>query len=84
MSDKNRQSRRTATARLMPCLAEQRRVAAFATHSLRVAAKKASGGVTKPCRKDPGCLRDAIVKRFLPETFLTRNALSRNSVVTPS
>jgi hypothetical protein len=78
MSDKSRQSRRTATARLEPCLDEQRRVAAFATHSLRVADKKASGGVAKPCRgRAPAALR------ALPETFLTRNALSRNSVNTP-
>jgi hypothetical protein len=78
MSDKSRQSRRTATVRLEPYLDEQRRVAAFATHSLRVAAKKASGRVTKPCR---GATPAAF--RALPETFLTRNALSINSVNTP-
>ena len=78
MSDKSRQSRRTATARLVPCLDEQRRVAAFATHSRRVAAKKASGGVAKPCR---GATPAAF--RALPEAFLPRNALSRNNVNTP-
>jgi hypothetical protein len=78
MSDKSRQSRRGATARLEPCLGMQRRVAAFATHSLWVAAKKGSGGVAKPCR---GTTPAAF--RALPEPFLTRNALSRNSVNTP-
>jgi hypothetical protein len=78
MSDKSRQSRRTATARLKPCLDEQRRVAVFATHSLRVAAKKASGGVAKPCR---GATPAAFCA--LPETFLTRNARSRNGVNAP-
>lgn len=78
MSDKSRQSRRTATVRLEPYLDEQRRVAVFATHSLRVAAKKASGGVAKSCRgATPAALR------ALPEVFLTRNALSRNRVNTP-
>jgi hypothetical protein len=78
MSDKSRQSRRTATVRLEPYLDEQRRVAVFATHSRRVAAKKASGGVAKPCR---GATPAAF--RALPETFLTRNALFINSVNTP-
>jgi hypothetical protein len=78
MSDKSRQSRRTATARLEPCLDEQRRVAAFAAHSRRVAAKNASGGVAKPW---PAATPAAF--RALPETFLTRNALSRHNVSTP-
>lgn len=78
MSDKSRQSRRTATARLKPCLDEQRRVAAFATHSLRVAAKTGSGGVAKPCR---GTTPAAF--RALPEPVLTRNALSIDSVNRP-
>jgi hypothetical protein len=78
MSDKIRQSRRSATARLEPCLDEQRRVAFFATHSLWVAAKTGSGGVAKPCR---GATPAAF--RALPEPVLTRNALSRNSVNTP-
>jgi hypothetical protein len=78
MSDKSRQSRRTATARQVPCLDGQRRVAAFAAHSRRVAAKKASGGVAKPWPAEtPAAFR------ALPEAFLTRNALSRNSVSTP-
>jgi hypothetical protein len=84
MNDKSRQSRRTATTRLEPCLDEQRRVAAFASHSLRVAAKKASGGVAKPCRgATPAAHRDVAKACALPETFLTRNALSRNSVNRP-
>jgi hypothetical protein len=78
MSDKSRQSRRSATARLEPCLDEQRRVAVFATHSLWVAAKTGSGGVAKPW---PASTPAAF--RALPESVLTRNALSRNSVNTP-
>ena len=78
MSDKSRQSRRTATARLVPCLDEQRRVAAFATHSRRVAAKKAMRGVAKPCRGNtPAAFR------ALRMTFLTRNASCKNSVNRP-
>jgi hypothetical protein len=79
MSDKTRQSRRTAMARLKPCRDEQRRVTAFATHSLRVAAKKVSGGVSKPCR---GATPSAF--RALPEIFLTRNALYINNVDRPT
>jgi hypothetical protein len=78
MGDKSRQSRREATARLAPCLDLQQRVAAFATHSLRVAAKKAAGGVAKPCQ---GPTLAAF--RALPATFLIRNALSKSSVNTP-
>ena len=78
MSGKSRQFRRTATVRLEPYLDEHRRVTAFATRSLRVTAKKASGGVAKPCR---GATPAAFCA--LPETFLTRNALSINSISTP-